>query len=92
MELTIRRGSRATFAELETWRYEPPYERAGFVEVGRHVRQFERWGDVEFVDMRSVGGFSRRNSGAAKRTGGGRRSVRIRVWRTSSSCPTWGRA
>ena len=27
------------------------YERAGFVEVGRHVRHFERWGDVEFVDM-----------------------------------------
>ena len=27
------------------------YERAGFVEVGRHVRQFERWADVEFVDM-----------------------------------------
>ncbi len=27
------------------------YERVGFVEVGRHVRRFERWGDVEFVDM-----------------------------------------
>jgi ribosomal-protein-alanine N-acetyltransferase len=27
------------------------YERAGFVEIGRHVRQFERWRDVEFVDM-----------------------------------------
>ena len=27
------------------------YERAGFVETGRHVRRFERWGDVEFVDM-----------------------------------------
>ena len=27
------------------------YERAGFVETGRHVRHFERWADVEFVDM-----------------------------------------
>ena len=141
IELTIRRASLATFAEIETWRYEPPYdfydgdvepvvnperffealapdgslvgfyyfeekgdaleiglglrpelagrglgpeffraglqfgrrrferagiilavaafneraikvyERAGFVEVGRHVRSFGRWGAVEFVDM-----------------------------------------
>jgi RimJ/RimL family protein N-acetyltransferase len=27
------------------------YERAGFRVVGRHVRTFERWGDVEFIDM-----------------------------------------
>ena len=27
------------------------YERAGFRETGRHVRTFERWGDVEFVSM-----------------------------------------
>ena len=27
------------------------YERAGFVETGRHVRTFERFGDVEFVEM-----------------------------------------
>jgi ribosomal-protein-alanine N-acetyltransferase len=27
------------------------YERAGFRETGRRVRTFERWGDVEFVDM-----------------------------------------
>jgi RimJ/RimL family protein N-acetyltransferase len=27
------------------------YERAGFRVTGRHVRHFERWGDVEFVDM-----------------------------------------
>ena len=27
------------------------YERAGFREVGRHVRTFERWGEVEFVTM-----------------------------------------
>lgn len=27
------------------------YERAGFRVVGRHVRQFERWGDVAFLDM-----------------------------------------
>jgi ribosomal-protein-alanine N-acetyltransferase len=27
------------------------YERAGFREVGRHVRSFERFGDVEFVEM-----------------------------------------
>jgi len=27
------------------------YERAGFVETGRHVRRFARWGDVEFVEM-----------------------------------------
>ncbi len=31
------------------------YERAGFVQTGRHVRQFERWGDVEFVDMAEAG-------------------------------------
>ena len=27
------------------------YERAGFRERGRHVRRFERWGEVEFVNM-----------------------------------------
>ncbi len=27
------------------------YERAGFAITGRHTRSFERWGDVEFVDM-----------------------------------------
>jgi [ribosomal protein S18]-alanine N-acetyltransferase len=27
------------------------YERAGFRITGRHVRHFERWGDVEFIDM-----------------------------------------
>ena len=27
------------------------YERAGFREMGRHVRRFERFGDVEFVEM-----------------------------------------
>jgi ribosomal-protein-alanine N-acetyltransferase len=27
------------------------YERCGFRETGRHVRHFERFGDVEFVDM-----------------------------------------
>jgi RimJ/RimL family protein N-acetyltransferase len=27
------------------------YERAGFSETGRHMRSFERWGDVEFVEM-----------------------------------------
>jgi [ribosomal protein S18]-alanine N-acetyltransferase len=27
------------------------YERAGFRETRRHVRTFERWGDVEFVSM-----------------------------------------
>jgi RimJ/RimL family protein N-acetyltransferase len=27
------------------------YERAGFEVVGRHVRRFERWGDVEFLEM-----------------------------------------
>lgn len=27
------------------------YERAGFRETGRHTRRFDRWGDVEFVDM-----------------------------------------
>ena len=27
------------------------YERAGFRETGRHIRQFERWGAVEFVEM-----------------------------------------
>jgi RimJ/RimL family protein N-acetyltransferase len=27
------------------------YERAGFREVGRHVRTFERWGAVEFITM-----------------------------------------
>jgi ribosomal-protein-alanine N-acetyltransferase len=27
------------------------YERAGFRETDRHVRSFENWGDVEFVQM-----------------------------------------
>jgi RimJ/RimL family protein N-acetyltransferase len=27
------------------------YERLGFREVGRHMRDFERWGAVEFVEM-----------------------------------------
>jgi RimJ/RimL family protein N-acetyltransferase len=27
------------------------YERAGFHETGRHMRRFERWGEVEFVEM-----------------------------------------
>ena len=27
------------------------YERASFRETGRHVRQFDRWGAVEFVEM-----------------------------------------
>lgn len=27
------------------------YERAGFRRVGLHARSFERWGDVEFVEM-----------------------------------------
>ena len=32
------------------------YERAGFRETGRHVRHFERWGDVEFVEMEEARG------------------------------------
>jgi [ribosomal protein S18]-alanine N-acetyltransferase len=27
------------------------YERAGFQVVGSHVRHFDRWGDLEFIDM-----------------------------------------
>ena len=27
------------------------YERASFREVGRHMRSFERWGEVEFITM-----------------------------------------
>jgi [ribosomal protein S18]-alanine N-acetyltransferase len=27
------------------------YERAGFAVTGRHTRSFERWGEVEFIDM-----------------------------------------
>jgi RimJ/RimL family protein N-acetyltransferase len=27
------------------------YERAGFRKTGRHTRRFDRWGDVEFVEM-----------------------------------------
>ena len=27
------------------------YERAGFRETGRHIRHFDRWGNVEFVEM-----------------------------------------
>jgi ribosomal-protein-alanine N-acetyltransferase len=27
------------------------YERAGFRVTGRHVRRFERWGKVEFIEM-----------------------------------------
>lgn len=30
------------------------YERAGFRETSRHTRQFERWGEVEFVEMEQV--------------------------------------
>jgi RimJ/RimL family protein N-acetyltransferase len=158
MRLTIRPASPATFAELETWRYEPPYdfydgdvepvlnperffeargpdgalvgfyyfeekgdaleiglglrpdlvgrglglkffgaglefgrrrfrpgrvilavaafneravkvyERAGFVELGRHVRRFERWGDVEFVDMQELRRLQPPELPSAKRT------------------------
>jgi RimJ/RimL family protein N-acetyltransferase len=32
------------------------YERAGFRETGRHVRNFTRWGPVEFVEMEEVPG------------------------------------
>ena len=32
------------------------YERAGFRETGRHVRHYDRWGDVEFVEMEEAGG------------------------------------
>jgi len=32
------------------------YERTGFRENGRHVRHFDRWGDVEFVEMEEAGG------------------------------------
>jgi RimJ/RimL family protein N-acetyltransferase len=32
------------------------YERAGFRETGRHVRQFDRWGEVEFVEMEETAG------------------------------------
>jgi RimJ/RimL family protein N-acetyltransferase len=35
------------------------YERAGFRVVGRHMRHFERWGDVEFIDMEEAGGADR---------------------------------
>ena len=27
------------------------YEQAGFREIGRHTRRFDRWGEVEFVEM-----------------------------------------
>lgn len=27
------------------------YRRAGFRETGRHMRRFDRWGEVEFVEM-----------------------------------------
>jgi [ribosomal protein S18]-alanine N-acetyltransferase len=27
------------------------YERAGFVRTGQHVRRFDRWGEVAFVEM-----------------------------------------
>jgi RimJ/RimL family protein N-acetyltransferase len=30
------------------------YERAGFRETGRHMRNFDRWGEVEFVDMEEL--------------------------------------
>jgi RimJ/RimL family protein N-acetyltransferase len=32
------------------------YERLGFCEVGRHIRTFKRWGEVEFVEMVERGG------------------------------------
>jgi RimJ/RimL family protein N-acetyltransferase len=28
------------------------YERGGFHETGRHTRKFDRWGEVEFVEMK----------------------------------------
>ena len=31
------------------------YERAGFRVVGSHTRSFERWGEVEFLDMELTG-------------------------------------
>jgi RimJ/RimL family protein N-acetyltransferase len=34
------------------------YERAGFRETGRHIRYFDRWGDVEFVEMEEATGRS----------------------------------
>ena len=34
------------------------YERAGFRQTGRHVRTFDRWGEVEFVEMEETGGRS----------------------------------
>lgn len=34
------------------------YERAGFRVTGKHVRRFERWGDVEFIDMETHHPFS----------------------------------
>ena len=30
------------------------YERAGFRETGRHTRRFDRWGEVEFVEMEQI--------------------------------------
>jgi RimJ/RimL family protein N-acetyltransferase len=32
------------------------YERAGFRVTGRRMRRFERWGEVEFVDMEEAAG------------------------------------
>jgi RimJ/RimL family protein N-acetyltransferase len=32
------------------------YQREGFREAGRHVRRFERWGDVEFMEMEEAVG------------------------------------
>jgi RimJ/RimL family protein N-acetyltransferase len=30
------------------------YERGGFRISGRHMRHFDRWGDVEFIDMEEI--------------------------------------
>jgi len=41
---------------LDGWRYDPPYEFYNgeddrFRRTGEHVRTFDRWGEVSFVEM-----------------------------------------
>ena len=43
-------------AVLDAWRYDPPYEFYNgeddrFRRTGEHVRTFDRWGEVSFVEM-----------------------------------------